>query len=752
VYSLSAFAAAAALGLAAGLALAWWPCRRWGAPRGVATGVLLAGAAWLLAQLASLPALVAAWQHVLTDVSRSFGGYLAVLAKTAGFSVGVPCLLAGVALQGVRQRRCRRMGTLPEILACAAALAVGMALGCASVSYVSAETFLRVAALWFGALSGVSPALGFLERKRAWALAGCVPLALTVAVLFVLGSQKPTSVYSEGVIGRLIHRDSGFAVGKPQFSHASFRHTVAVYGDPDYQFVFALDGRPVLFGNRFHTARTLTGYIPLLVRPRCKKAAVLGAEAGLYAPFYVRAGVADVTCALTDADVKTQAIKTDAFLTGNDACKNAVIGSAVRLAPGGNYDVLLLADDPVWMRGTASRYSRAWFERCSRALSADGIVALHVDARALLPERFASLAGDFASVFPGVQLWCVGAYDWILVGGTCEIKTPMDKMLGLFERTAVFRDFVRAGDLALPETLACMLCDRNGLASWLAKTRHLSAWRAEWLATARLFRRDRGFLQPAMLESCRQWKAQWILPGEMDLDVFLALMDKVGKDVGARVAAVRMLGELSQGRNELGLEAAREAARTNSRDALLIAFGETLELEGRRRVNLGDLKGGLKCFENLLSFSSGSAFSHYGMGLCLRGTGDNENAYFHFARAVAAAPEQVDYRLELAQSALDTSRFAEADRQYQEALKRDPDNPAVLFLAAKAQAWHGRPQKDMERALKWAERACVLTKWKNPEYAYGLADLYMDAGKVLEGMGLKRRLKEGSHPAAPVAP
>jgi hypothetical protein len=29
------------------------------------------------------------------------------------------------------------------------------------------------------------------------------------------------------------------------------------------------------------------------------------------------------------------------------------------------------------------------------------------------------------------------------------------------------------------------------------------------------------------------------------------------------------------------------------------------------------------------------------------------------------------------------------------------------------------------------------------EYAYGLADIYIDAGRIPEGMGLKRRLKEG---------
>ena len=199
------------------------------------------------------------------------------------------------------------------------------------------------------------------------------------------------------------------------------------------------------------------------------------------------------------------------------------------------------------------------------------------------------------------------------------------------------------------------------------------------------------------------------------------------------------------------VQAAREAAKVNPHDALLMNLSESLELEGRRRITIGDLKGALKCFENLLSFSAGTAFSHYGMGYCLRGNGDNDGAYLHFSRAVSYAPEQIDYRLEMAQSALAVGEFAEADRQYQEVLKRVPDNPAVLVLAAKGLAWRERPKKDIAQALKLAERACELTKWENREYAFGLADIYIDAGKVLEGMGLKRRLKEGADPKAAVA-
>ena len=749
VYSLLAFCVAVAAGVACGYALAWLPCRRSRKPASLMWCVFLLAACCLVFQLVALTGIVSGWQRLLADATRTFSLFVQTLGKTAAFFFVVPSVLAGVAVRmAVSARQPLTPSAVRALLMGVAWVALGFAAASASFSAVSVEAFLRMAALWFGALAALAVLSGGVQRTAGRTMFACVPFALVMGMLVVLNPGKGSSVLCEGVFGRLVHRDSGFAQGTPVFEHHSRSHTVAAYADPDYQFVFALDGRPVLFGNRFHTARTLTGYVPLLVRPGCKKVAVLGTEAGLFLPFFARAGVKDISYAGADPAVVKLAVAADAYMTGDATCEKATLRSHVTLTQPGAYDVLFLVAEPVWVRGTGASYGRPWFTRCRQALAESGIVALHLDARALSPERFAAIASDFVAVFPGVQVWCTGPNDWVLVGGEKEIKTPVDGMLSLFERMPVFRDFVRADGPALPETLACMVCDGKGIGPWLARTGRESAWRTEWLAPSRLFMAERFAIQPITLEGCRQWKAQWILPGETDVDVYLALLDKVGRNIGGRVAAVTALAKMTKNQREAGLDAAREAAKINPHDALLVNLSESLELEGRRRIKIGDIKGALKCFENLLSFSAGTAFSHYGMGYCLRGNGDNEGAYLHFSRAVAYAPEQSDYRLEMAQSALAVGEFAEADRQYQEVLKREPDNPAVLFLAAKGLAWRERPQKNLAQALKLAERACELTKWENREYAFGLADLYIDAGKVLEGMGLKRRLKEGVKPKA----
>ena len=757
VYALLAFGGAAAAGLAAGGLLSWWPCRRARSLPAVAASACLLLACWLVVQLSAASAMTAGWQRLLIDTARTPGLILLTLAKTAAFFLLVPCLLAGVCVQAAWQMRRRRAdaahsSALPALALGLAFWVLGGCLGNVLAPAAGAETLTRLVALGFGALASAAALGAFAGRPRGLRLAlAALPLTAVIALACLLLTPGGRPVLCEGAFGRLVHRDSGFALGKPVFEHVTRRHSVVAFEDPDYQFVFAVDGRPLLFGSRFHSARTLTGYVPMLVRPACGKAALIGPEAGLYLPFFVRAGVRQVEVGGADREAVKLAVAADAYVTGSDACEKAPVRFGAELSAQAAYEVIFLTPEPVWMRGSQGGVSRELFARCRKALAAEGVVALHLDGRVLSAGRFAAIARDFMAVFPHVQVWSTGACDWVLVGAVAEIKAPADRMLVLFEKKPVFRDFLRAGGVALPEALACMLCDGKGLAKWLSEAKAEGPLAAAWRAPLQAAAKVRSSLQPCDLEPCRQWKGKWVLPGELDVDVYVALLDKVGRTLGARAAAVQALAAASKGKGDASLESARAASRISPRDALLVQFAESVELEGRRRIKIGDLKGALKCYENLLSFSAGTARSHYGMGFCLRGNGDNENAYLHFARAVAFAPEQTDYRLELAQAALAVGKFDEADRQFVEVLKREPDHAEALFRFAKGLAKSERADKDRAKAVKLAERACELTRWENHEYAFGLADLYIDAGRVLEGVGLKRKLKEGEKPTVRVA-
>jgi hypothetical protein len=373
-------------------------------------------------------------------------------------------------------------------------------------------------------------------------------------------------------------------------------------------------------------------------------------------------------------------------------------------------------------------------------LGEEGVVAVRVDGRGLSEAGFADLARTFMSVFPGVQVWNTGAADWVLLGGARELKVPLDVLTSLVERKDTFRELVRAGNITLPAALACMVCDGNGLKTWLQERAGKSP-ESEWNVPVRVIRGEN--LMSIAFEKVRQPKAPWVLSGQMDLDLYVDILEVINKARDARKLAVQSMAEGMQAKPDASLSAVRASVQASKQDVLILQIVDHMDMEARRRIAIGNYKGALICYENLISFTTGTARYHHGAGYCLRALGEAENAYLAFARAAGGSPEQEQYRLDLAQAALTAGHYEEADNQYQYLLSKKDDDAHVMFLFAKGLALRGRPRRDFALAIKLAERACVLTKWQNREYAYGLADIYIDAGRIPEGMGLKRRLKEG---------
>lgn len=686
-----------------------------------------------LAQMVGGAYLSGAWQRALGALTRTLSGYRNLQLLTTLLFAFTPTFLV-VAL--ARGTLCTCGELLPQR---ARKLTFLLLLHLLAISgYACANRVLiphyglcgaaRLATLWFALLVG-----GALLRR--WRVV--LPLVIVAAALVWIDGDQCEAHLAGGTFSRLVHRDSGFARGAPHTINYTRRHSVAHYRDPDYQSITTLDGRPLLFGNRFHSARILGAYAPLLLNPRCERVALMGSEAALYAPLLHEAGVGELV--MVGSDQKLVQLLTQPSESAGDSSN---LTFKRRLSAAGSYDLIYLAPTPVWQRGEEYLFGRRYFKQCAARLNSGGLVALHLDARLLTPQLLATITRDFALELPYMQLWYTGGYDWLLIGGVARLAVEAQQALAFFERETVVRNFARAGVLSLPEALGSMVCDGAGLLAWMEQSGFESFYQFARRVPRLLLNEDPTTLvTPQALEPQRQNTLEWLVVGTMEPALYRTIRTRAQECGEARTLAARALWRLQSGRGDLGLTHAREAAQINPRDPLLTQLADALELEGRRRIALGEFKGGLKCYENLLSFAPGTALSHFGMAYCLRATGDSETAYLHFARAVAAAPEQLEYRRELAQAAVTVGEYAEADRQYEQILAREPQNHAVLFLQAKALAHKERPDRDFARAIKIVEELCVKSEWQNLEYAYGLADLYIDAGRVLEGMGLKRKLK-----------
>ncbi len=700
--------------------------------------IILAAAGYHLFLMTAVAGMAASWQNILLETSRDFNLYLKLALKSSAIFLLVFGVLAGMA--GMRAFRSKSIifsvsWGVPGI--------IGFLVGCWVFGSLLIALFgIGPVLRSFPGLLGALAVAALLAGEKHKIVAVAVVVATACAYVYI-AQLKVDMTLSKGAFGRLVYRDSGFAFGDPVEVVNTLRHTTSTYKDRDYHFVFEIDNRPVMFGSRYHTSRTLNAYVPMFVKPVSEKVLLVGAEAGLYAPFLLRSGVDQLEYCAAERRIVQSVFEQDRRFQDSGTL------DFDSLKPGGfsaKYDLIVFAPEPAYQRGSARFFSGSLLRKSAAALNARGAVALHLDARALTVEAFASILAGVRGVFPHMQVWCTGVYDWVFVGANEPLVVEAARVLELFQRDAVFKDFVRAGKLSVADVTACMVCDERGVDRWLEDNEgRISLWKTSWDAPRNVFAGINTLMSPAQFEKARQLSVEdWFLQGDLDGGVYAALVGKVEKGVAARLSAVMAVAAMSGGNSEEGLRYAREAAAINPREALLVQLSETLELEGRRRISIGDYKGAVRCYENILSFSKDSPQAHYGIGYCLRANNDTQNAYIHFARAVVGAPEQVHYRLEFAEVAQSVGQFETADKQYETVLERNPEDAQTMLLFARALAHSKRADRKPERAIELAKRACEVTHWQVAEAIIGLADIYIEVGRVMEGMGLKRGLKEGS--------
>ena len=709
-----------------------------------AVGFLLA-ALTLAAQLLLIPRLTHEWQQMLLlTINRPYGVYLRLLLKTGAIFFVPLAFFLSAALQinwHLFARERLKTGEFFLPLACSVSLTVLMGYGVLGwlLAAVPVEWISYCAMVLLGAVAALS-----VSRARSLGLATryiCAALALAVAVipLAFLPSSGHGGIFANGLFGRFADRDSGFFRGIPEQVVLTRRHAFVSYADPDYSRVAALDGRPVCFGNRFHSSRTLAAYTSLLMAPRVGRAVLCGSEAGTFVPYFFHAGVTNLAVAYAEPKL-TRALLSAATVSTNEA---AAFAAAIRYeAPKrhGKYDLIFVASDPAWTCFADSQFSLRRLTFYRKALAPDGIVALHVDARALTPEAFAVIVRRFLSVFPGVQLWNVGLHDWVLLGGAKCLTVSLDAATERFDRESVFADRVRAGNVAITEAFACMVAETPQLHAWLDTKKPLPFFAAAWDAPRRMIGDVRNWLMPESFERYRSDRVDWILPGSMERELYRDLLSSIVHAREARPVVIRALGKWSAGNQKESLEALEAAVRLLPRDALIVEMIDRLELDARRRISIGDYKGAQNSYLFLLMLRPDQSIFHYGLGLALRHLNKPELALQEFRAAVANEPKIMRYRMALAEAALAAKCFGEADQMYRDLLNREPENVEVLFHYSQSLGSRLRgPNRALREAIKYGEYACKLTQFKNREYVYGLADLYIDAGRVLEGVALKRQ-------------
>ena len=526
--------------------------------------------------------------------------------------------------------------------------------------------------LWLGAGPELDHAWWYLQEnvKRSYK----TYRALTWASAFL----PPRGDTGRGAFVHLATRDSGFGKGTSYKSERAGLHLKEFFRDEDYGEVVTLDGRPVATGSRFGAMRKTTALVPLFEVPAAKKALLVGPEAEFYAAPIKAAGV----------DVE--------------------LSPKVREAMGKS-DFALVCLEPEWVVGAERLTTRQW-KVLMACVDADyGVVAVHIDARLLPASRAKAVLEELHGLFPSARLWCTGKFDWVLVGFSSP-EPPIlraSAVMALFERESAFEAFLDAGVTWVGDFMASYVGSLDEVMPALDKVgvsgRRESLHMAPRLAFEPPPVGDSAQLKPGDLLPLEHADMGWFKRGDCDEEVFSSLTGRVADVQWSRRMVIAGLADADAGKAESAVDKWGEAARINTYDPILKSLADSLDLEGRRRLRVGDNNGAMRCFENRILVDPDNVAAIHNFGLSVKNGGRAELAAQVFMRAVLLDPLNDEHRLELIECASAAGKNDVALNQLDVLIKRHPNDVTLKQRRAKILV-HGFV-KEADRRKKEKEEA-----------------------------------------------
>jgi spermidine synthase len=136
----------------------------------------------------------------------------------------------------------------------------------------------------------------------------------------------------------------------------------------------------------------------------------------------------------------------------------------------------IITTDPIhpWIKGSATLYSKEFFQVCQRHLNPDGIVALWVPFYESTLETVKSELATFFDVFPEGTIWSndiVGqGYDSVVVGKSGGLKINLDELeerLNRQDHQAITQSLAEIGFKSVVQMLATYAGQASDLGAWL---------------------------------------------------------------------------------------------------------------------------------------------------------------------------------------------------------------------------------------------------------------------------------------------
>lgn len=298
-----------------------------------------------------------------------------------------------------------------------------------------------------------------------------------------------------------------------------------------------------------------------------------------------------------------------------------------------------------------------------------------IDVRRMNLARFKSVLEEEKILRGAWYLWCVGRYDFVV---TDRFALPAEKLTALFADDRSF-DALSDGSVYAPHEIFASYVgtDDEVLPAFADMPAH-GALRGALEAPRFLFRpfptNHLARVTPSRMTPYDATGFPGLSRGTLDGGVYAKLTNAIAAVQNARRTVLDGFWEADAGRATNAVARWAAAAAVHPRDPLLLNLADALDMEGRRRMRVGDMNGALRCYENRLDVRPGDVAAMHNFGVCMQRAGHPEFAAVAFARAGKLDPGNEAHHIAFAEAAAACGREEESLAVLAELAKKHPED------------------------------------------------------------------------------
>jgi spermidine synthase len=231
--------------------------------------------------------------------------------------------------------------------------------------------------------------------------------------------------------------------GKPLFRGEGMNSSVIVSQLPSGQIYFHVSGKVEASTEPFDMRlQRMLGHLPALIHPHPQSVLIVGFGAGVTAGTFAvyseikRIVICEIEKIIPPATSRYFGAENYHVLTDPRTEMHYDDARHFVLTTGDKFDII--TSDPIhpWVKGTATLYSKEYFEVCKQHLNPGGIVTQWVPLYESEPDTVMSEFATFFSVFPNGTVWANDingeGYDVVLLGRNGDEPIDVDQMTRRF--------------------------------------------------------------------------------------------------------------------------------------------------------------------------------------------------------------------------------------------------------------------------------------------------------------------------------